>query len=301
VIPLGIALLLSGASPAVEAERSYAADLAYELGARALRQGDAETAVTKLGRAVELAPHDPNAYGLYARALLLAGRPAEAADVLQRLRELDPAAPDLDLMLGLALLRMGEWSGARDHLEAAREADPQNGRVRLFLGVAYQELGETELAERELEEAVALEPTLKSQVTYRRALLALRETDDDQDARRLLEQVLTEVPGSMLADSAAMHLRAMELGEVRSWEVYGSIGYAYDTNVNLGGAGDNFPTSGETDYRGEIEVGINGIVYERGPMRLRLGYQGDLSAHRTSLHTATKRIWTSRRTRRGPC
>jgi Flp pilus assembly protein TadD len=292
-IPLAALLLALVAPPVPAAERSYAADLAYELGARALRQRDPATAVEKLGRAVELAPLDPAAHSLYARALLLAGRPAEAADILQRLRELDPAAPDLDMMLGLALLRMAEWNGARDHFEAARQADPRNGRVHLFLGVAEQELGEPEAADRAFDEAGVLDPTLKPRVAYRRALVALRTTTDEAEARRLLEDVLTEVPGSLLADSAAMHLRRLELGETRRWEVRGSIGFAYDTNVNLAGQDDFFPTSGETDYRGEFELGLEGLVLDRQGLRFRIGYQGDLSAHRSEkdLDIEANELW----------
>ncbi len=124
--------LLGSPSASIAAQRGYQADLHYERGAHALRTGDAEAAVEDLARAVELVPDDPDALGLYARALLLVERPNEAVEVLEDLRQLEPSAPDLDLMLGLARSRLGQWEAARDHLEVARQrrASPSSIRSR---------------------------------------------------------------------------------------------------------------------------------------------------------------------------
>ncbi len=168
-------LLLASTSASAAAPRSHEADLYYERGAHALRKGEAEAAVEYLGRAIELVPDDPDALALYARALLLLGRPDQAVEALEDLRYIAPSAPDLELMLGLARSRLGQWRAARDHLEVAREREPQSSRVHLFLGIAYQELGQNEAAERELREAFALDPALELPRAYRLALLALRE------------------------------------------------------------------------------------------------------------------------------
>jgi Flp pilus assembly protein TadD len=279
VAGLALLLLLGLASPTNAAERTYAADLHYELGARALRQGDSATALEQLARAVELAPDDPAALGLYARALLLEERPVAAAAVLEDLRHLEPSAPDLDLMLGLARSRLGEWPAARDHLEAARELDPGNSRVRLFLGIAYQELGDGEKAEAELREAYALDPALETAGAYRLALLALRESRPDE-ARRLFEEVLSQLPGSLLADSAAAYLLRIERGEARRWDAYATLGFGYDTNVNLFGDEGTATLSRENDTFADAEIGVEGIAWERDSLRLRLGYRGALTAYR---------------------
>ncbi len=293
VASLALMLFFGFASPVDAAERSYAADLHYELGARALRQADGATAVEQLARAVELAPDDPAVLGLYARALLLEERPAEAEAVLEDLRHIEPSAPDLDLLLGLAHSRLGEWRAAREHLEAARDLDPGNSRVRLFLGIAYQELGEDDKAEAELREAYKLDPALETAGAYRLALLALRENRPDE-AQRLLEEVLTKLPGSLLADSAAVYLLRIERGEARRWEVYATVGSGYDTNVNLFGD-ELFPSgiSRENDVFGEAEIGIEGIAWERERLHLRLGYRAALTAyrHENDLDTEANHGW----------
>lgn len=264
----------------VAAQRDYQADLHYERGAHALRTGDPEAAVEDLARAVELVPGDPDALGLYARALLLVERADEAAEVLEDLRQLEPSAPDLDLMLGLARSRLGQWEAARDHLEAARQREPTNSRIHLFLGIAYQELGQDEAAERELGEAFELDPALELPRAYRLALLALRE-DRTDEARRLFEEVLTRLPGSPLANSAATYLILMDEGEARRWQAWASAGAGHDTNVNLfGDLGGPSAISRESDYFASIDAGIEGVVWERDRMRLQLGYRGDLIAHR---------------------
>jgi Flp pilus assembly protein TadD len=277
-------LLLLGvpSSPAIAA-RGHTADVQYELGARALRRHQAEKAVQHLERAVELAPEDAASLGLYARALLLTEQTEEAVAVLQRLREVDNSAPDLDLMLGMARYRFKEWPRARDHLEKAKRKDPGSGRTHLLLGVVYQELGESERAEAELREAAVVDPTLEVPVAYRLALVA-RDQNRPDEAQELLEAVLTEVPGTLLAESAALHLRRLRRGEAGRWQGYASIGFAYDTNVNLAGGDDSFGISGETDYRGEFEAGIEGTALEMGPLRLRVGYDGGLSAQRDEQH-----------------
>ncbi len=277
-------LLLASTGASAAAPRSHEADLYYERGAHALRKGEAEAAVEYLGRAIELVPDDPDALALYARALLLLGRPDQAVEALEDLRYIAPSAPDLELMLGLARSRLGQWRAARDHLEVAREREPQSSRVHLFLGIAYQELGQNEAAERELREAFALDPALELPRASRLALLALSQ-NRTSEAHQLFEQVLTRLPGSSLADSAALYLLLMQEGEARRWEAYASVGVGYDTNVNL--FGDELVTQGipalgsrESDSFGEVEAGVEGIVWERARMRLWLGSRGNLIAYR---------------------
>ncbi len=283
LLPASVLLLtalLGSPSASAAAQRGYQADLHYERGAHALRTGDAEAAVEDLARAVELVPDDPDALGLYARALLLVERPEEAAEVLEDLSQLEPSAPDLDLLLGLARSRLGQWEAARDHLEVARQREPANSRIRLFLGIAYQELDQDEAAERELGKALELDPALELPRAYRLALLALRENQTDE-ARRLFEEVLTRLPGSPLANSAATYLLLMEQGEARRWHAWATAGGGHDTNVNLFGDLGGAPAiSRESDYFSSIDAGIEGVVWERDRMRLWLGYRGDLIAYR---------------------
>ena len=292
-IVLGLVLLLSGAAGA--AERSHEADVRYELGARALRQGDGVRATEELARAVELAPEDPAALGLYARALLLAGRADEALSVLDRLRAVDPNAPDLDLTYGLAYLRLERWDEAREALERAKTGSPSYGRVRLFLGVAYQKLGRRDEADREFDEAARLDPALQAQVSYRRGLLALSRGRPEHESRAFFEQVVRDVPGSILAESASLYLRQTD-GARRRWSAWVSAAYQYDTNPSLVGADDVFvpgTVSSDDDYLGQFDLGIDAVALDLRPFVLRVGYRGGVSLHRdeTDLDIEENHTW----------
>ena len=64
------------------AERSPAADVYFERGVRALRQGEAADAVEDLAEAARLAPGDAAVLSRYAQALLAAGKPNQALAAL---------------------------------------------------------------------------------------------------------------------------------------------------------------------------------------------------------------------------
>jgi tetratricopeptide (TPR) repeat protein len=291
---LALLLLLCWA-PAVAAERGYEADLHYEKGAHALRLGRTTEAVQELARAAELAPEDSASLGLYARALLLEGQPDQAITVLDRLRAVDEDAPDLHLMYGLAYLRLERWTEARDHLETAKKRDPDNGRVRLFLGVAYQKLDQLDDAEREYQEAVRLEPSLKAQVSYRRGLLAISQGRPEHESRAFFEEVVNEIPDSILADSASTHLRGTDGGR-RRWSGWASVAYQYDTNPALAGATDVFvpgTVTSDDDYLGLAEVGVDVLALDMRPFVLRVGYRGGMQLHRdeTDLDIQENHAW----------
>ncbi len=291
---LVLILLLSG-TPAL-AERGYEADVHYEKGAHALRLGNSSEAVAELAEALELEPKDPAALDLYARALLLAGQPDQAIPILDRLRAVDPDAPDLQLMYGLVYVRLERWADARNHLEQARAADPDNGRVRLFLGVAYAKLDQPEDAEREYQEAIRLDPALRAQVSYRRGLLAISQGRPEHESRAYFEQVVKEVPGSVLADSASGHLRGADGSARRRWSAWLSTAYQYDTNPSLAGATDIFlpgTVDSDNDYLGLAELGIDAVALDMSPFLLRVGYRGGMQLHRNEkdLDIEENHVW----------
>lgn len=290
---VALALLIATDAGAAE-ERSPAGEVAYERGAHALRLGDAEKAVIELARAVAENPDDPEALNLYARALLLAERPAKAVEVLEHLRGLEPESPDLEFLMGLAFFRLEDWPRAREHLTLARDVDPRNARARLLLGIAHQVLEEDEAAEAELRQAATLDPSLNAQVAYRLGLIAMGRREV-AEARRLFEQTITEAPDSPLANTAASRIRALGGGDVRPWSAYVASGAQYDTNVNLGGGGDTFVVSSESDYAALFEGGASARVLERDRFDLRVGYRGYLLAHRDvkDLDVEANRGWVT--------
>lgn len=279
VIALGFLALPLALSPAAAAGRGPSADVHFELGARALRQGDAKTAVTELADAARLAPDDTAVLGLYARALLAADEPREALSTLARLRDLDPGAPDLAFMEGLANLRLERWPEAVAQLESARAEAPDSARLRLLLGLAYDESGASQQAEAEFARAVSLDPALQSEVTYRRGIAAARREDRDS-ARRLFDQLQAQFPGSELARSAAAHAELLDAFGEDDGNAFASVGLEYDSNVNFAGEGDNPRISREGDFAAVLQAGFDLVVFDVEPFLLRVGYSGFLSAHR---------------------
>ena len=260
------------------AERSPAADVYFERGGRALRQGEAADAVEDLAEAARLAPGDAAVLSRYAQALLAAGKPKQALAALEQLRELDPEVPDLAFMEGLAQLRLAHWPEAVAQLEVARSEAPDSARVALLLGTAYQESGSVPEAEKEFAEALVLDPTLEPQVRYLRAIAAAGRKDR-ASAHRLFEQLRAEFPGSELARSAAAHAELLGLGGERRWSAFASVGLEYDSNANFAGEDPALLASRQGDGAAVFQAGIDGTVFRRDPFLVRVGYSGYLSAY----------------------
>ena len=260
------------------AERSPAADVYFERGVRALRQGEAADAVEDLAEAARLAPGDAAVLSRYAQALLAAGKPKQALAALEQLRELDPEVPDLAFMEGLAQLRLAHWPEAVAQLEVARSEAPDSARVALLLGTAYQESGSVPEAEKEFAEALVLDPTLEPQVRYLRAIAAA-ERKDRASAHRLFTQLRAEFPGSELARSAAAHAEMLGLGGERRWSAFASVGLEYDSNANFAGEDPALLASRQGDGAAVFQAGIDGTVFMRDPFLVRVGYSGYLSAY----------------------
>lgn len=268
-------LLLLPSVPA--GARSPEADVAYERGARALRQNDAPAAVAHLGEAAEAAPDDVEVLTLYGRALLAADRPGEARPVLERVLAQRPDAV-IHYLLGVAEYRSGRWAQARDHLAEAARLEPGDARVQLFLGSSLQELGDFEGAERHLREAARLDPALADAVDYRLGVLAAQRQDWDQ-ARRFFDDVQARSPDSALAQAAEAYLRRLEVGAARPYSVWATVGFAWDDNVNLAGSGQEIRVSQERDWRGVFEVGGYYTLLEEAGLRARVGHVSYLTYH----------------------
>lgn len=268
-----VAAVLAAAAPgSAGAERSPEArvEVAYERGARALRQGDAATAATFLAQAAELAPDDPQVLLLYGQALVELERNAEAADVLGRLERIDPEAPGGALLHGVALLRLGRLDEARQRLERAVAKQPDEARAHLFLGIAYQDLGLADEARRELEEASRLDPGLAGPVAYRLGLLALQQREEEL-ARGFFEEALIREPDSPLARAARDYLQRIGAVERRRYRLYTTTGLVWDSNLNL--AGDRIALTAHRlhDFRALAEVGGRFELVRRPELRVGIG------------------------------
>jgi tetratricopeptide (TPR) repeat protein len=188
----GLALVKS--DRAAEAERLFSrllaqhgdsAELSVLLGQAHAQQGDFDSAIAALQRALQLKADVAEANAtlgvIYlkqgrlaeAEAALraeLAGHPAalqpqqnlavvleqqqrpeEAAALLRRILQAKPDTADARYLLGKVLLAQGEATEAAEHLEAAARLAPKDANIRYQLGRAYQKLGRAEQAQAEFE------------------------------------------------------------------------------------------------------------------------------------------------------
>lgn len=297
VVPLLICVALASAAGAEEppaaTPREHAADVLYERGTHALRRGDVTKAVELLEEAHSRYPDDAGIQSAYARALLAQGEAERAADLLDALVSSGRASPDDYLVLGLARYSAQDYERARAALQTAVERDPDNATAHLFLGSALVELEMNDAAERELAEAERLDPSLASQVAYRRGRIALSE-GDRQQAEKYFAEVERLAPGSAMARAGKRELTG-GAARPRPWSVYGTVGGAYDSNVNLSGDDENLAISRESDQLGFIEVGGDYTVLDLDRLKVRFGASLYTSyhEHQQAFNLLTARVWTS--------
>ncbi|RJQ36764.1 tetratricopeptide repeat protein [Candidatus Parcubacteria bacterium] len=123
-----------------------------------LNANDAEGAVRSLQRAYELAPDYPEAARNYAMILILAGRAADAEQIMEDFYGTrTPAEP----RLAEAYARAGDFAKAVALSEAAVAASPQSAEAHANLGAMYYRAGRNQEAIAALEEAIRLEPLFK--------------------------------------------------------------------------------------------------------------------------------------------
>ena len=254
LIALGLTALAAAEDGGVPGSIIGREEPAYERGTHLLRTGDVEGAVAELARAIEIAPNNPRVLARYAQALIVTGDANASIQALERLRELDPGAPGLNYFLGLASYQSGDWSAARDHLLVANADDPDNALTQLFLAVAYYELGEYDAAGRALDAAERLDPALGGQVAYRRGLLHFAESRF-AEAQRAFESVQARQPGSPLARSATSYLARLKRLRPQPWDLYGTFGLGYDSNLSFSSDSDPSIPSGIDSGRLIAEMG----------------------------------------------
>ncbi len=158
------------------AEGKTAADHAI-LALQALEKKDYAGAALSARKALRLEPGQPQASGLYARALLAQGSLEKAASVLEDGLKIHPDSSDLSLLLASAHARRGleaakSLDDYRDALKTAQSqkrmalgrlirkagADEKDARAQAELGAIYLEQRDLAAAARALAEANELDP-----------------------------------------------------------------------------------------------------------------------------------------------
>ncbi len=279
----GAALLLTlsvGVSPAVWAQDAglesvkptSSADAHYERGARALRQGRNEDAVTHLAQAARLQPEDPAILSAYAQALIATGKQDDAVAILKQAR--GTRSVDEDLALGVVAYELKQYEDAARHLGSAVQRDPSNGASHYFLASALTELGRYDEAWEELDAAVDRDEWLAAEVAAKRGQIELAR-GNKSSAEKWFREAERLAPNTLLGDMAR---RTAGTPDPRPWSVYFTLGVAYDSNVNLAGE-DRVSGDREDDYRFFGELGFDYDVLRGDKFNLRLGGNFFISRH----------------------
>jgi adenylate cyclase len=110
-------------------------------------------AITEAERALALNPNDPESQWTMGRALVFAGRSAEALEYIKWAIRLNPNYPDRYLSyLGIVQYMRGQYQEAMISLERGQKLDPDtvSGAGPIWLGATYAQLGNDEKAAKVL-------------------------------------------------------------------------------------------------------------------------------------------------------
>jgi Flp pilus assembly protein TadD len=136
-------------------------DAQYALGFEAMQDGRFDEAITRLRRYLDLKPLDINAIrasNLLGRALVVAGRPDEAATAFRETLRMHPDDADGTGGLGQALMNGGHLEEALGPLSTYAQGAPQSGPAHFNLGLTLMKLHRFEEALSELSKAASLNP-----------------------------------------------------------------------------------------------------------------------------------------------
>jgi len=162
---------------------------------RLLDQGDLQTSLELLRKAVSLQPANVAALELLAEASTRAGKWDEAEYALKSALSYQRDNLELRLRLGEVYLAMGDSSAARDVFRAITKDNPHSDRAWAALGLLDARLGNRDKARKELEKAIEENPLLAEvQLAYGELLLTAGEHEKALEALRTASTSLHNDP-----------------------------------------------------------------------------------------------------------
>jgi adenylate cyclase len=140
------------------------------LGSTSLALGEHDKAIAYHEKAVALEPSGADGTAMLAWALTYAGKPTEAAALLEKAMRLSPNYPPWYLSaLGSAYRLAGRYDDAVAALERAEARNPQNLNTRAMLAVIYSESGRRPEARATTSAILELDPEFTIE-TYAHAI-----------------------------------------------------------------------------------------------------------------------------------
>lgn len=184
------------------------------------------------------------------------------------------------------LFQLGEYDDALIEFQNLGQQYPKDSLPKRYIGMTLTLLGRLDESVVELQEAVQLDP--QNPAGHYFLARAYHEQGARDKAKYELEEVLRLDPEGFYGKPAKNALPIVqERGRFkvsRPWEIYGGIGYEYDSNVrlepndkSLGGLAD------ESANRYFLTIGGTHKWYEKGSFTSKVGYRIYQSFHDDSL------------------
>lgn len=132
----------------------------YNAGLIKERQGDAEGAISRYRRAIELRPDFSEALNNLGLLLRKTKQLSEALPILERNAELNPDSASASYNLGNTQADAGELDSAAASFRNALKIDPVHAEANLNLGNILKDRGDSDQALLHYQSAIALKPSL---------------------------------------------------------------------------------------------------------------------------------------------
>ncbi|MFQ5664943.1 MAG: tetratricopeptide repeat protein [Candidatus Binatia bacterium] len=253
-------------------------------------------------RAVKADPKDPQA--LYYRGVTR-GRLGDFTGAATDLRAVLAKKPDLQqatLELGAVLVEAGRYRPAIPWLQQAQRVSRLEARASQFLGIAQLRLGRSDAARRNFERAAKRDPALRVPARYYLGVIAF-ERGEWVQAEEHFSYVASANPNSALGREAAQFLVKLRQEKRPNVELYGAVGFAYDSNVVLAPSDDvvkdELSITKQQDGRATFTLGGRYVPWRAEQAELSVGYEFyqslhfeltgfDLQGHRPSAQVAMR-------------
>jgi tetratricopeptide (TPR) repeat protein len=268
-----------------------ASEQSKRLHARGLVEFHAEhyqVALQLFEQAIAADPDD--VYSVYYRAVTKA-RLNDRAGAIADLQSALKTKPDFDeaaLELGVALVESGKFQDSLRWLEQARNTPDLYAQASLFVGVAYLRLGEYAKARSYLTHAATRDEKIMPTARYYSGIADYQQGRLDS-AEANFNYVLSTRPDSQIATESKAFLQRVAQARSEVLELYGAVGFQYDSNVILapttdaasGTALKEAGVSNQADGRVTINAGAAYMLGRTDWGRLVVGYEFYQSLHFT--------------------
>jgi len=267
---------------AVSAQASEQSKLLYSRGLVEFHAEHFDKALQIFDQAV--AADATDMYARYYRAVTR-GRLGDVNGAISDLRAVLAAQPDLEqakLDLGVALIQANAYAEAVPWLEQAQHVPDLEARASLFLGLAHLRLGHIAVARENFRRAAERDPQQSVGARYYEGVADYQE-GNRSGAEEHFVYVTKESPDSVMGREASAFLVKIREAERQRQQVYGSVGFQYDTNVVLAPADAALKSgvgiSRQSDGRAIISVGGSYVPWQGKRAQLSVGYDFFQSLH----------------------